>query len=131
MSRLQKIRQLAIDDPEQIQICWDKLDSDPKYREEFEEVVWNSLGLMPMLEEKHTELTKHISDLRIELCITNLQINIAAAFTNVEYGEAEDTLELIKEYEKEKDKVEQELYAGYQMALMWYKYEKVKEIVGA
>jgi hypothetical protein len=56
MTRLQEIRQLAIDDPEQIQICWDKLDSDPKYKEEFEEVVTNTLTLMPMLEEMHTKL---------------------------------------------------------------------------
>ena len=106
-ARLQEISQLAIDDPDQIQICWDKLDSDPKYKEEFEEVVWKSLGLMPMLEEMHTKLSNGES------------ITFG--------GESPLSVEQIEEY---KDLIENELYAGYQMAYMWYKYEKVKEIVG-
>ena len=109
MTRLQEIQQLAIDDPEQIEICWDKLDSDPKYKEEFEEVVWKTLGLMPMLEEMHTKLTKGES----------------VAFSG------EDTPLTPEQIDEYKDLIENELYAGYQMALMWYKYEKVKEIVGA
>ena len=107
--RLQEISQLAIDDPEQIEICWDKLDSDPKYREEFEEVVMNTLGLMPMLEEIHTKLTNGES----------------VAFSG------EDTPLNPKQIDEYKDLIENELFAGYQMAYMWYKYEKVKEIVGA
>ena len=107
-ARLQEISQMAIDDPEQIQICWDKLDSDPKYKEEFEEVVWKSLGLMPMLEEMDTKLSNGES------------ITFG--------GECPLSAEQIDEY---KDLIENELYAGYQMAYMWYKYEKVKEIVGA
>ena len=109
MTRLQEIQQLAIDDPEQIEICWDKLDSDLKYKEEFEEVVWKTLGLMPMLEEMHTKLTKGES----------------VAFSG------EDTPLTPEQIDEYKDLIENELYAGYQMALMWYKYEKVKEIVGA
>ena len=109
MTRLQEIQQLAIDDPEQIEICWDKLDSDLKYKEEFEEVVWKTLGLMPMLEEMHTKLTKGES----------------VAFSG------EDTPLTPEQIDEYKDLIENELYAGYQMAFMWYKYEKVKEIVGA
>ena len=108
-ARLQEISQMAIDDPEQIQICWDKLDSDPKYKEEFEEVVLNTLGLMPMLEEMHTKLSNGES----------------IAF------KGKDTPLNQEQIEEYKDILENELYAGYQMALMWYKYEKVKEIVGA
>ena len=109
MSRLQEIRQLVIDDPEQIQICWDKLDSDPKYKEEFEEVVTNTLTLMPMLEQMHTKLMNGQSVM----------------------FEGEETPLNLKQIDEYKDLIENELYAGYQMAYMWYKYEKVKEIVGA
>jgi hypothetical protein len=109
VTRLQEIQQLAIDDPEQIEICWDKLDSDPKYKEEFEEVVWKTLGLMPMLEEMHTKLTKGES----------------VAFSG------EDTPLTPEQIDEYKDLIENELYAGYQMAFMWYKYQKVQEIVGA
>ena len=109
MTRLQEIRELAINDPEQIQICWDKLDSDPKYKEEFEEVVWRTLALMPMLEEMHTKLTNGQSVM----------------------FEGEETPLNLKQIDEYKDLLENELFAGYQMALMWYKYEKVKEIVGA
>jgi hypothetical protein len=109
MTRLQEIRQLAIDDPEQIQICWDKLDSDPKYKEEFEEVVTNTLTLMPMLEEMHTKLMNGKSVM----------------------FDGEETPLNLKQIDEYKDLIENELYAGYQMAFMWYKYEKVKEIVGA
>ena len=108
-ARLQEISQMAIDDPEQIPISWDKLDSDPKYKEEFEEVVCQRLGLMPMFEQIHTKLMNGQS----------------VAF---EGKDKPLTVEQIDEY---KDLIENELYAGYQMAWMWYKYEKVKEIVGA
>jgi hypothetical protein len=108
-ARLQEISEMAVNDPDQIQICWDKLDSDPKYKEEFEEVVTNTLTLMPMLEEMHTKLMNGQS----------------VAFSN------EDTPLNLKQIDEYKDLIENELYAGYQMALMWYKYEKVKEIVGA
>jgi hypothetical protein len=109
MTRLREIQELAINDPEQIQICWDKLDSDPKYKEEFEEVVLNTLGLMPMLEQMYTKLTNGQSVM----------------------FEGEETPLNLKQIDEYKDLIENELYAGYQMALMWYKYEKVKEIVGA
>jgi hypothetical protein len=109
VTRLQEIQELAINDPEQIQICWDKLDSDPKYKEEFEEVVTNTLTLMPMLEQMHTKLTNGQSVM----------------------FEGEETPLNLKQIDEYKDLIEGELYAGYQMALMWYKYEKVKEIVGA
>jgi hypothetical protein len=108
-ARLQEISKMAVDDPDQIQICWDKLDSDPKYKEEFEEVVWKTLGLIPMLEEMHTKLMNGQS----------------VAFSN------EDTPLNPEQIEEYMDLIEGELYAGYQMAFMWYKYEKVKEIVGA
>ena len=65
--------------------------------------------LMPMLEEMHTKLTKGES----------------VAFSG------EDTPLTPEQIDEYKDLIENELYAGYQMAFMWYKYEKVKEIVGA
>jgi hypothetical protein len=108
-ARLQEISEMAISDPEQIQICWDKLDSDPKYKEEFEEVVLNTLGLMPMLEEMHTKMSNGES----------------VAF------QGKDTPLTAQQIDEYMDIIENELYAGYQMAYMWYKYEKVKEIVGA
>jgi hypothetical protein len=109
VTRLQEIQQLAIDDPEQLDIQWDKIDSDPEYKKDFEEIVWRSLGLMPVLEAMHTKLTKGES----------------VAFSG------EDTPLTPEQIDEYKDLIENELYAGYQMAFMWYKYEKVKEIVGA
>ena len=109
MTRLDEIRKLALDDPEQIEVCWDKIDSDPKYKEEFEEVVCNTLGLMPMLEQMHTKLSNGQSVM----------------------FEGKDTPLTIEQIDEYKDIIENELFAGYQMAYMWYKYEKVKEIVGA
>lgn len=109
MTRLREIQELAIDDPEQIEICWDKIDSDPKYKEEFEEVVWRTLGLMPMLEEMHTKLSNGQSVM----------------------FEGKDTPLTVEQIDEYKDIIENELYAGYQMEYMWFKYERVKEIVGA
>lgn len=109
MTRLDEIRKLALDDPEQIEVCWDKIDNDPKYKEEFEEVVSSTLGLMPMLEQIHTKLSNGQSVM----------------------FEGEQTPLTVKQIDEYKDLIENELFAGYQMAYMWYKYEKVKEIVGA
>ena len=109
MTRLQEIQQLAIDDPEQLDIQWDKIDSDPEYKKDFEEFVWRSLGLVPMLEQMHTKLMNGQS----------------VAFSG------EDTPLTPEQIDEYKDLIEKELIAGYQMALMWYKYQKVQEIVGA
>jgi hypothetical protein len=109
MNSLDDIRQIALTDPEQLDIQWDKIDSDPEYKAEFEDLVTKTLGLMPMIEQIHTKLTKGES----------------VAF------EGEDSPLTHDQIEEYKDLIENELIAGYQMALMWYKYQKVQEIVGA
>jgi len=109
MNSLDDIRQIALTDPEQLDIQWDKIDSDPEYKAEFEDLVTKTLTLLPMIEQIHTKLTKGES----------------VVF------EDDDSPLTHEEIERYKDLIENELIASYQMALMWYKYEKVKEIVGA
>lgn len=104
---LAEIRHIAETFPEQIEICWDKLDEDPKYKEDFERLVSQSLKMIPAIEGIYTKLTNGESVI-IE-------------------GEASSLdPEQIEEY---KEMVEQELFAGYQMQVMWDTYQKVKNVI--
>ena len=106
---LAEIRHIAETHPEQIEICWDKLDEDSKYKEDFETVVSNTLKLLPEIETIYKKL------------ISGENIVI----------EGESTSLTIEDIEQYKEMVEEELFAGYQMQIMWDTYKKVKEITGA
>lgn len=104
-----EIRHIAYTHPEQIQICWDKLDEDSKYKEEFEKVVTDALAFLPTLEDIHTRLT------------TGKHAVYDSQFTTMNPVMVEEYLEA----------VEEELFAGYQMQLMWDAYKKVTDLINA
>jgi hypothetical protein len=106
---LEDIKQIAYTHPDQIQICWDKLDSDPKYKEDFEAVVSNTLLLLPEIENIYKKLT------------TGKSVAFEGHDTPLKFEDIEQYTELVTE----------ELFSRYQMEVMWDKYKKVKEIVGA
>ena len=106
---LDEIKEIAYTFPEQIEICWDKLDSDPKYKNDFESVVSNALKMLPELEGIYTKLT-------------NGQNVVIREFPN------EDTSLNHEQKEEYISLVEEELFAGYQMQLMWDTYKKVINI---
>ena len=103
---LQEIRHIAYTHPEQIEICWDKLDEDVEYQEQFEEVVTNALQMLPDLESLYIKLTsgKHVT--------------MPDQHTTLPHDDVEMYTEL----------VEEELFAAYQMEAMWDAYKKVINI---
>jgi hypothetical protein len=103
---LQEIKEFAFRHPEQIEICWDKLDSDPKYKEDFETVVTSTLGLLPEIEVIYEKL------------ISGENIVVEGESTSLDPLEREDY----------RNMVEEELFAGYQMLRMWDTYKKVINI---
>lgn len=106
---LAEIRHIAETHPEQIQICWDKIDEDPTYKEEFESVVTGALSTLSTMETIYTKLT------------ANQHAFVDGMDTSLNRDEIERYLEALEE----------ELFAGYQMQLMWDAYQKVNEITGA
>lgn len=106
---LDEIKHIAETHPEQIQICWDKIDEDISYREEFEEVVTKALETLPALEDIHTRLT------------TGKHAVYEKEFTTLNPVMVEQYLDVIEE----------ELFSAYQMQTMWDAYQKVQNVINA
>ncbi len=106
---LEEIKHIAFTHPDQLEINWDKLDSDPKYRRDFEDIVSNTLRLIPTIESIYTKLS---------------------AGESVAFGGEATSLDpaQIEEY---KDIVEDELFNGYQMLEMYTRYLTIKRITDA
>jgi len=103
---LEEIKHIAFTHPDQLEINWDKLDSDPKYKQDFEDIVSNTLRIIPTIEDIYTKL---------------------AAGESVAFG-GEPTSLNPAQIEEYKDIVEDELFNGYQMLEMYSRYLAVKSI---
>ena len=106
---LDEIKHIAFSHPDQIEINWDKLDSDPKYKQDFEDIVSKSLMMLPMIEDIYKKLTAGES------------VTFEGQSTSLDP-------EQIEEY---KEIVEDELFSGYQMLDMYSKYLAVENVIKA
>lgn len=107
--RLEEIKEIAINHPDQLEINWDKLDSDPKYKQDFEDIVSKSLLMLPTIESIYLKLT---------------------AGESVTF-EGESTSLDPEDVERYKDIVEDELFNGYQMLDMYARYLAVENVIKA
>jgi len=104
---LEEIKHIAINHPDQLEINWDKLDSDPKYKQDFEDIVSKSLLMLPTIESIYLKLT---------------------AGESVTF-EGESTSLDPEDVERYKDIVEDELFSGYQMLDMYSRYLAVENVI--
>ena len=104
---LEEIKHIAINHPDQLEINWDKLDADPKYKQDFEDIVSKSLLMLPTIESIYLKLT-HGENITFEGEATSL--------------DPEDV-------ERYKDIVEDELFSGYQMLDMYSRYLAVENVI--
>lgn len=104
---IQEIKQLAASHPEQLEINWDKLDSDISYRVDFEQIVLSTLSTVPTLELIHEKLS------------TGKSVIVPELDTRLSAGEVDTYL----------DAVEEELRKAYQLQTLWDTYQKVNSIV--
>lgn len=105
--RLEEIKEIAFTHPDQIEINWDKLDSDPKYKQDFEDIVSKALRMLPMIEGVYTKL------------INGENVVV----------EGEDTALEPHEIDRYRELVEDELFNGYQMLRMWSTYLAVNDVI--
>ena len=106
---LEEIKHIAFSHPDQLEINWDKLDSDPKYKQDFEDIVSKSLMMLPTIESIYLKLTAGES------------VTFEGESTSLEPAQ-------IEEY---KDIVEDELFSGYQMLDMYSRYLAVENVIKA
>ena len=106
---LEEIKHIAINHPDQLEINWDKLDSDPKYKQDFEDIVSKSLMMLPTIESIYLKLSAGES------------VTFEGERTSLEPAQ-------IEEY---KDIVEDELFSGYQMLDMYSRYLAVENVIKA
>ena len=104
---LEEIKHIAFSHPDQIEINWDKLDSDPKYKQDFEDIVSKSLMMLPTIESIYLKLSAGES------------VTFEGESTSLEPAQ-------IEEY---KDIVEDELFSGYQMLDMYSRYLAVQNVI--
>ena len=107
--RLVEIKEIAINHPDQLEINWDKLDSDPKYKQDFEDIVSKSLLMLPTIESIYLKLT---------------------AGESVTF-EGQSTSLAPEDIEEYKEIVEDELFSGYQMLDMYARYLAVENVIKA
>ena len=106
---LEEIKHIAINHPDQLEINWDKLDSDPKYKQDFEDIVSKSLMMLLTIESIYLKLSAGES------------VTFEGESTSLEPAQ-------IEEY---KDIVEDELFSGYQMLDMYSRYLAVENVIKA
>jgi len=106
---LEEIKEIAINHPDQLEINWDKLDSDPKYKQDFEDIVSKSLLMLPTIESIYLKLT---------------------AGESVTF-EGQSTSLAPEDIEEYKEIVEDELFSGYQMLDMYARYLAVENVIKA
>lgn len=107
MMSLEQIKREALTSDEQIEIMWDKLDSDPRYREEFEQALQSVVKSVDGLEfvYKHLNSGKNIIDPEQDTHLTYDDIELA------------------------KTAIEDELFAAYQMVDVWDRYRAVNNVI--
>ena len=106
---LDEIKHIARTHPDQIEINWVKIESDPKYRKDFEDVVSKALMLLPGIEIIHSKLTEGES------------VTFEGESTSLNPAQVEEYKEL----------VEEELFCAYQMQEMWNRYQAVMDLVNS
>ena len=106
---LEDIKRTALNHPEPLQIMWDQLDQDPQYTVEFERTLGVVIQNLPILESLYTKLTSGKSVL------------LPDSDTALKYDEIEQYTMLVAE----------ELGAVYEMADLYDRYTKVKNVIQA
>lgn len=106
---LNELKHIAHTHPEQIEICWDKIASDPSYKQEFEAIVIQSLELLPELESIYTKLS------------SGKNVVVEGEDTALDMGQVEEYIDI----------VEEELFAGYQLSEMWERYTAVTDLINS
>ncbi len=91
---------------EEIEINWDKLDSDPFYADDFERVVQSAVNHIPQLEQLHTKLAAGES------------VAFEGQASPLKFMDLESYLYL----------VETELFAAYQIQDVHERYHLIKSI---
>lgn len=89
-----------------IEVAWEKLDSDQEYRDDFETILSQVEQLLPEMEKLYEKLVKgeHI------------------------FFEGEDTRIGYADREMFLDKLEEELFASYQVMDLWERYSIIQSI---
>jgi len=106
---LDEIKNIARLHPEQISINWAKIEKDPEYRKDFEDVVNKALMLLPGIEIIHAKLTAGES------------VTFEGESTSLNHKQVEEYTEL----------VEEELFCAYQLQEMWNRYQAVMNLVNS
>lgn len=104
---LEQIKREALTSGEQIEIMWDKIDSDPTFREDFEQSLQLVLNSVPGLEYIYNHL------------------NAGKSIVDPSQG----TPLSFDEIEQAKTAVEDELFAAYQMVDVWDRYRGVNQVI--
>jgi hypothetical protein len=98
----QEARLAAVD----LEVQWEKLDSDPSYREDFERILAECERLVPEIEQLYIRLQDR---------------------KNIFFPDQETTI-TYEERELFLDRLEDELFASYQVMDLWERYQLVKNI---
>jgi hypothetical protein len=103
---LQEIRKEALDASNEIAIAWETLSSDPLYRSDFERTLTACEELVPDIEQLYVKLVRGENVLE------------DGEETAISYADREMFL----------DKLEDELYASYQVLDLWNRYQLIESI---
>jgi hypothetical protein len=103
LAELKQEARLAAGD---LEVQWEKLDSDPMYREDFERILAECERLVPEIEQLYIRLQDR---------------------KNIFFPDQETTI-TFEEREQFLDRLEDELFASYQVMDLWERYQLVKNI---
>lgn len=103
---LKELRQEALAVGGDIEVAWEKLDEDPEYRADFEQILASVQQMLPEIEALYEKLVKgeHIFN--------------AEEPTRIGYADREMFL----------DKLEDELFASYQIMDLWNRYQLIESL---
>lgn len=104
---LEQLKRDALTCNEQIEIMWDKLDSDIRYREDFEQSLQIVVNSVHGLEYIYKHLT------------SGNRVDVPDEQTSLSRDEVEEAIEA----------VEDELFAAYQMVDVWDRYRAVNQVI--
>lgn len=103
---LKDIRQEALAAANEIEIAWEMLSTDPLYRSDFERTLTACEELVPDIEQLYIKLVRGENVLE------------DGAATTISYQDREMFL----------DRLEDELYASYQVLDLWNRYQLIESI---
>lgn len=103
---LQEIRKEALHAANEITIAWEMLSSDPLYRSDFERTLTACEELVPDIEQLYVKLVRGENVLE----------------------DGEETAISYKDREMYLDKLEDELFASYQVLDLWNRYQLIESI---